>query len=515
MTHYMNNNLPNNLTDMLANAKEVTNTSNPVEEIRSQQQPIAQPVQENPNPAQMRPVLPPKDDDFVIPGPDDILGMIVNNEEIDKEQKKVPPTADQINPDTMENIKQYMQEMDVMIEQAKQQSEEKKQELESQKEEEPEDEDEGFRDPEEVAKELEEKYNEAVVIIDKLGMGSVINFTPEEREKLEHVKKIRLEEVETVNIKAFKTKKSKRNSLDKILKRQPILHSTPIVLPASGYTAVVRGCSTYELISLMSSTENPLIDAETKWSLIHSKLEDTSLGKMNFNDFLRATAAVDYNMFIYGILCATYPDDDKIPLKCQAPNCGKEFEHKYSVKSLIRAEKMSDKLKEMVANVIDHSHTEEMAKKVHEESPVNQVKAIKLPVSGIVMDLYVQSAYDLIYNSIKALQENKEEKYNQASVLSTVVKTAYVPDPDSDPNDPEYFEFSDAMDITKIIFSLTDKDILVLSKQSEVIFDDLTFEFGLMNVKCPHCGHYRETVPFDIESILFYRYQQAMNTTVE
>jgi hypothetical protein len=71
------------------------------------------------------------------------------------------------------------------------------------------------------------------------------------------------------------------------------------------------------------------------------------------------------------------------------------------------------------------------------------------------------------------------------------------------------------MDITKIIYSLQDTDILVLSKQSELILEDLSFDFGLMNVKCPHCGHYREEVPFDIESILFYRYQQAMNTTVE
>ena len=35
------------------------------------------------------------------------------------------------------------------------------------------------------------KYNEAIVVIDKTGMGSVINFTDEERQKLEKVKKIK------------------------------------------------------------------------------------------------------------------------------------------------------------------------------------------------------------------------------------------------------------------------------------------------------------------------------------
>jgi hypothetical protein len=365
---------------------------------------------------------------------------------------------------------------------------------------------------EQIAQELEEKYNKAVVVIDKLHGGSVINFTPEEREKLEKAKTIRLEEVETVNIKQFKTKKSKKANLDNILKRQPSVHTTPVVLPASGYTASLKGASTYELISLMGSSENALLDTETKWSVLHSKLAQTSLGEMNFNDFLRATAAVDYNTLIYGLLCATYPDDDTLPLNCANDKCNKQFEHKYSVRSLLRAEKMTDKLQGLVAKVVDGAHTEETAKKVHEEASVSLTKSITLPVSGFVFDIYVQSAHELIYNSIKGLTENEEEKYNQASILSTVVKTAYVPDPDIA---GDYFEYDEAMDITKIIYSLQDTDILVLSKQSELILEDLSFDFGLMNVKCPHCGHYREEVPFDIESILFYRYQQAMNTTVE
>jgi hypothetical protein len=174
---------------------------------------------------------------------------------------------------------------------------------------------------------------------------------------------------------------------------------------------------------------------------------------------------------------------------------------------------MSDKLQQSVAKIIDSAHTEELAKAAHDESPVSQVKIVKLPVSGYVFEIYIQSAHDLIYNSIKGLTENTEERYNQASILSTVVKSVYIPDPDA--TDNSYIEYSEAMDITKIIYSLQDTDILVLTKQSEVVLDDSTFEFGLMNVKCPHCGHYRETVPFDIESILFYRYQQAMNTSVE
>lgn len=491
---------------------------------------VGQPTIQAEQPAQ--PVLPPQpiqpitDDEFVIgengyAGP----GLLVAEEATQPKEEVKPPAANDINPDTLANISSYMENMEedfkaaeetrealdkinpnaqavkALAEQAK--TEDSDADDEDKEEEEV--------DPEEAAAKLDGEFQEAIVVIDKIGMGQV-NFTPEEREKLEKAKKITLQETEVVDIKQFKTKKAKKNSLDSILKRQPAVHTTPIVLPASGYTATLKGASTYELISLMGSSEDALLDTETKWSTVHSKIEDTSLGKMNFNDFLRATAAIDYNMFIYGLLCATYPDDDKLPLQCANDKCKKTFEHSYSVRSLIRAEQMSDKLKELVSKTVDGSHTKEDADRTHGEAPVNQVKTVKLPVSGYVFEVYVQSAHELIYNSIKGLTENDEEKYNQASILSTVVKTAYIPDEEKP---GEAFEFSDSMDITKIIFTLQSTDILVLSKQSELILDDITFEFGLMNVKCPHCGHYRETVPFDIESILFYQYQQAMNTQVE
>jgi hypothetical protein len=357
---------------------------------------------------------------------------------------------------------------------------------------------------------FDEKYQKAIVLIDKTGMGQAINFTDEEREKLQRVKSIRLEEIQKVEIGTIKTKKGKKNSVDKILQRQASVHTTPIILSASGYTAVMKGCSTYELISLMTSAQNALIDTRTKWTMLWNKLESTSIGEMDFDTFLQSTAAIDYNTFIYGVLCSTYPDDDKIPMEC--PKCKSPFDHSYSTRSLIRAEKMSEKMQNLVAHIVDGSHTADGAKRVHSESTFNTVKSVRLPISGFIIELHVQSSYDLINNSIKGLTENKDERYNQASVMSTAVRTIHVPDPDED---GAYLSYDEVMDITKFIYSLQDTDILVLTKQTEVVLDDLTFEFGLMDVTCPKCKNHQKTIPFDIESILFYRYQQAMNTKIE
>jgi hypothetical protein len=63
---------------------------------------------------------------------------------------------------------------------------------------------------------------------------------------------------------------------------------------------------------------------------------------MTFNQFLHRTASIDMETFVYGILCATYPDDDKVDLECRVCKAG--FEHSYSISSLIRVEEMGNKM---------------------------------------------------------------------------------------------------------------------------------------------------------------------------
>jgi len=163
------------------------------------------------------------------------------------------------------------------------------------------------------------RYNEAVVIIDKTGMGQVINFTDEERAKMKKVKSIKLKEVETVELKSIKTKKAKTGIADRILQKRNTIRNTTIVLPISGLTMVMKGCSTFELMGLITGQEVNVMTLVAKWTLIHSKVESTSIGKMDFNTFLNNVASLEYDILVYGILCATFPDEDVFPLTC--PMC--------------------------------------------------------------------------------------------------------------------------------------------------------------------------------------------------
>lgn len=446
------------------------------------------------------------------PGDDeyDGPGLVINHDDlVEKEDKKVY-NGNGVTPDVQNHIDEYLSEMDDEIAELKEKHDEIKEELEesmvNNTETEDDEEESGM-----TRDEFDEKYKEAVVIIDKTGFGGMINFTDEEREKLEKSRKIKLEEVETVELSSIKTKKIKKKSeFDKIIKRVTNIHTTNIVLPISGYTATMRGCSAYELISLIEENNNALLNAQQKWSLIHSKIESTSLGELSFNDFLLNTAAGDYNIFIYGLLCSTYPDDDTIPLTCE--HCKKEFDHKYSVKSLIRVEAMKDRLKDAIMQTVDASVSTDTAKAAHENAPISQVKRVKLPNSGIIAEVYVQSAYDLINKSIKELTDNKDPKYNQASILSTLVRSFFIPDPDEEGS---YYEIDGAMDIAKTLYTLSEVDVMIIRRFGDNMLSDLSMEFGLMDITCPACKHFTPTLEMDLESILFYRYRQAMTSKIE
>ena len=436
-------------------------------------------------------------------------GLVVDDDNFTEDDREAPKYGVGLTPNVIDGLDAYMKEMDADIAAAKERVEELKAQHGEPDNDSKDNNDEESTDM--TKDEFNRKYEEAIVVIDKTNFGRVINFTDEEHDKLEKVKKIKLEEVETVSLDTIKTKKPKKKDIEKIIKRVSNITTTNIVLPISGYTAEMKGCSAYELISLMDDNENALLNAQNKWSLIHSKIENTSIGNLDFTDFLLNTAANDYNTFIYGLLCSTYPDDDKLPLTCT--KCKKTFDHPYSVKSLIRAEAMSERLQETFMNIVDSSVSEQTAKKAHDEALISQVKRVKLPNSGIIAEVYVQSAYDLINKSIKELTENNtDEKFAQTAVLATLINAFYVPDPDEPGT---YFEMTSSMDISKTIYALNEVDVLIIRKIGDELMDDMSVSYGLMNIKCPHCGDYTPFIEMDLENILFQRYRQALNTVID
>lgn len=435
-----------------------------------------------------------------------------------------------ISPEQMSAIEETLKEIDDSTEKAKAEfdawNKKQKQEADANKvmgekvtiqegeslSEEDDDKEESVTDGSESETDFLKRYEEAVVLIDKTGMGKVVNFTDEERAKLQKVKSIKLKEIETVELATIKTKKAKVGVADRILEKRNSVRNTTVVLPVSGLTVVMKGCSTFELMGLITGENVDVMSLVAKWTLIHSKVETTSIGKLDFNTFLNSVASMEYDMLVYGILCATFPDEDVFPLKC--PKCKSEIEHKYFIRALLRAEEMSDRLKEAVKDVADASYTENKAKECFDNSILNTEKTIKLPGSELLCTLGVQNAYSFIYDSVNAIDQ-LDPKYAQATILTSAISKIFVPNPDDD--GATYLEIEDTEDKIKFVYSLDAKDISILSTKIGEITEGMQFTFGLMDITCTNakCKNHINSIEVELDTILFHKYQQAMNTTIE
>ena len=191
-----------------------------------------------------------------------------------------------------------------------------------------------------------------------------------------------------------------------------------------------------------------------------------------------------------------------------------DIEHKYYVRSLLRAEEMSDKLKEKVKEVADASYTENKAKECFNNSLLNSELTIKLPGSELICTLGVQNAYSFIYDSVNAI-DKLDAKYNQATILTSAISTIFVPNPDD--NGETYLEIDDTEDKIKFVYSLDAKDISILSTKIGEITEGMQFTFGLMDINCQNmkCKNHVNSIEVELDTILFHKYQQAMNITID
>lgn len=359
----------------------------------------------------------------------------------------------------------------------------------------------------------QDQFDKVTVVLDKIGMGSV-EFTPEERIKLEKAKVIRLEEVETVSLESIKVKRNVELDVKKLLSKKNSRNTTSVVLPTSGYTAVLAGCSLFEISNFIIDKDNVVENQLSKWNLIYTKIVDSSIKFKNFDHFLKSTAVTDYNVLVYGILCASYPEEDEITLRCTEKDCpgikdrdGKkntEYPYKYLVRSLLRPERMTEGLFEKVKTTIDSSYTEEDAKRNHESSDAITCKRIKLPDSEFVIELGIETAHDLIYNAARAFSNLEDDTYRESLTTSTAIRRCFIPDEDG-----AYFEIEDKTEIAKIVYQLSDIDIKVIMKITQEISKDISIDFGFVEVRCPYCGKISHFIPIEVEDILFLKYRQA------
>lgn len=374
----------------------------------------------------------------------------------------------------------------------------------------------------ESAEKRVEDFNKAIIVIDKLNSDK-IGLTAEEHNKLERVEKIRLEEVQKVDIKTIKKRKNPAGSVKKVLQRKVDRyrqHTVPSLI--SGLVFTMNGASPQEVMNLSQDDENGAVRQQSRWSFIHEKLADTSIGKLKYDDFLKHVAQSDQDLFIYGVLCSTFTENDSIRLTCTNPKCvnaegqPNEYLHKYNPRDLLRIEDLTEENMLKLKKYTEAYNTLDDALIAHQESDLMQTDGFVLPDSGYIFEVQIQSAYDFLNKTLTAVNSDTlDPKYAQAAVISTAVRSCLIPSI-GDNGEEIHDEYTETEDLCEIIYELSSKDLVILSEMISRKTEGRNFQFGLVNMECPHCGKVTDVEYIDdVGKLLFYHNSTSLNIEVE
>lgn len=473
------------------------------------------------------------------------LGMVVSNEELQKANEEKKIVANKSEADALNEIDAYNAEQDRLIDAAKQlnvkNAPKNAQEMvglmdtlehvanggelpdgsngEKQIFEEKTDADENVSSGENTSEEKisEEKQNIVNILIDKTGLGGDFKFTEEEKEKIISANEIRLKEVEEVDLSTIKVKKAEKSFIESVEEFQISSSKVPVVFPASRFRAYMTGLSYGEMGDIALNNENVTFDQiHKKLTVIYNKMVNPSCGKFeSFEDFLRKFAYVDIDLAVYGLVVATFPEIDEIPLTCNNKKCNQSFNHKFSPRTLIRFEKSNNHFLNAMKSVVECGAAD--FDKLLEESPTRTHKRVKLPYSGFIIEVGVASSYDYLYTIVDNMIGDKfSEKHPDDvngilqlnSALLGLIRAVYVPDGDG------YVEYTEFEDMIHALYMVKPEEIAILSSLLQKYTDSYSTVFQLTDITCPHCGTKTHHIDLDINYLVFLKYQRLMSTEV-
>ncbi len=365
------------------------------------------------------------------------------------------------------------------------------------------------------------------ILIDRAGLGK-FEFTEEEKERIEHSKRIRIVEVEDKALKNLKIKKTV-DGKDKfhILKRNFDKSLSPVIALASGYTCKMKNIAASEAIRMYQGpgedTANSILD---KWSVIYDKITDVSRGKFDdFEDFCKHTAFMDYDAFLYGMICSSYPEDDTIPFNCPKDKggCGKDFEFAYNNKQMIRQDLIKDETKAIMADIINNAAYVDQARAFADASPVNNFERFVLDKeSGIIIEIYIPSVYEMVERVFRKMDSNKDlsARENRPNILlAQGIKNIYIPDYETMPDsanieDIDYIDVSGVEAIIEALKNFNEMQINLIAKKLNQMTEFYSLTFGFPSIVCPHCKHDWGRYDMELDNILFRRVQQRVTTEI-
>ena len=278
--------------------------------------------------------------------------------------------------------------------------------------------------------------------------------------------------------------------------------SYDVIALQSGYRAAFKALNNDDMIKVRKFTGTEKEQNMKLFNFVFNQMVNSSLGKIRFEDWLKVTSENDFETLIYGIYCATFPNETDYDVGC--PKCGKENKARISKELLIQA-KDEKETGQYIQDILSKNYPpEELVK----HSVVSTTDRIMLPSTKIIMDIITPTMHDYL----KSLQRAESFKGYEPEMFTYLKYVGDILIPHIHAlaqGEAEYIQLESVEDKLRTVVNIPPEDRKILDKAIKDKLDKFKVTYKLPDLTCRHCAHSIENVVVDMTEILFLNMVRA------
>lgn len=271
----------------------------------------------------------------------------------------------------------------------------------------------------------------------------------------------------------------------------------PIIAMKSGYRAWMAPLTNNEKVEIRNVRGTVYERTNAVLRVVHRKIVNTSLGKLDYQRWLNITADEDLDTFLFGLFAATYPNPVEYEIEC--PKCESSNTLKLGPNNLIEAID-KEETGNYIQNLLDNYDKGEGFAK---ESLVRTVEYVTLNKSRIAVAIRTPSLSQMLHTT--NLVQQKEGTY-QPDLIQTLkfIHEIYVPDLEAfHRGSVEYTRITERGRILDILNTMDQEDFLEVRKAAIRRIFRYMIEYRIGRFNCAKCGHEIKDVSMDMTRLLF------------
>ena len=280
-----------------------------------------------------------------------------------------------------------------------------------------------------------------------------------------------------------------------LMKTQPI---RTVFLPQSNYRVDMSSATLNDLETIRLNQTTPLVSYEAILKVLHSHIENTSVGPIDYDTFLRITSLYDKETLMFGLYTATYKKPIKASVKCSKQKCGARQKLTIEPNSLVLSD--NNVLKARLAE-IDRSVDNIDA--LLKNSLVATTNRVSLAGGRLYITIHLPSLADYIMVSKRFTDDQLAS--DTAFILALHADEVFVLDSDlyDETGEVSHVVIDDPLEKFRFFSDMGAEMSSEIERLVITEIEPYTLHYGTRPGKCAECGAELPEVTISMEDIFF------------